>query len=175
MVLRRLQRIEKWLGGGSVRCKHLVLCLINVYIVLSLAWLVFYFTIVKCGIGSSLSQVSLAKLLDDAKLYAKMLDTLLLLMKNSGVILSGITLIFLLFLSLFSHVFKSNFLSYFSMIMLIGNYIYIVVRDTTYGFYNTTYYEVMGFKIPELDVMVMIVMAPLFLLYLLNVILRRVE
>lgn len=175
MVPRRLQRIEKWLGGGSVRCKHLVLCLINVYIVLSLVWLVFYFTIVKCGIGSSVSQVSLAKLLDDAKLYAKMLDTLLLLMKNSGVILSGITLIFLLFLSLFSHVFKSNFLSYFSMIMLIGNYIYIVVRDITYGFYNTTYYEVMGFKIPELDVMVMVVMAPLFLLYLLNVILRRVE
>lgn len=156
-----------------MRCKHLVLCLINVYIVLALAWLVFYLTIVKCGIGSSLSQVSLTKLLDDAKLYAKMLDTLLLLMKNSGVILSGITLVFLLFLSLFSHVFKNNFLSYFSMAMLIGNYVYVVVRDTTYGFYNTTYYEVMGFKIPELDVMMMVVLAPLFLLYLLNVILRK--
>lgn len=156
-----------------MRCKHLVLCLINVYITALLCTMALYFLVIKCGIGRSFSTASITKLFSNAKLYARMLDTILLLMKNSGVILCGISLVFLLILSLLSHTFRSNFLSYFSIIVILANYAYIIVRDTTYGFYNTKYCEIAGFKIPELDVLVLIALAPLLLLYVLNVIFRR--
>lgn len=156
-----------------MKFKHLFITIINVYITVILCLMCFYFAVIKCGIGHSLSTVSIAKLFSNAKLYAKMLDVILLLMKNSGVILCGISLVFLLILSLFSHAFKSNFLSYFSIIVILANYIYIIVRDTTYGFYNTKCIELIGMKIPELDVVIAVALAPLLILYVINVIVRR--
>lgn len=156
-----------------MKFKHLFLTIINVYITVILCLMCFYFAVIKCGIGHSFSTVSIAKLFSNAKLYAKMLDVILLLMKNSGVILCGISLVFLLILSLFSHAFKSNFLSYFSIIVILANYIYIIVRDTTYGFYNTKCIELIGMKITELDVVIAVALAPLLILYVINVIVRR--
>lgn len=156
-----------------MKFKHLFLTVINVYVACTLCTMAFYFLVIKCGIGTSFSTVSITKLFSNAKLYARMLDTILLLMKNSGVILCGISLVFLLILSILSHAFKSNFLSYFSIVVILANYVYIVVRDTSYNFYNTKYIELIGLKIPELDVPVAIVLAPLLILYVINVIVRR--
>ena len=138
-----------------MKFKHLFLTIINVYITVILCLMCFYFAVIKCGIGHSFSTVSIAKLFSNAKLYAKMLDVILLL------------------ISLFSHAFKSNFLSYFSIIVILANYIYIIVRDTTYGFYNTKCIELIGMKIPELDVVIAVALAPLLILYVINVIVRR--
>lgn len=156
-----------------MKFKHLFLTIINVYITVILCLMCFYFVVIKCGIGRSFSTVSIAKLFSNAKLYAKMLDIVILLMKNSGVILCGISLVFLLILSLFSHVFKSNFLSYFSIIVILANYVYVIARDTTYGFYNIKCIELLGMKIPELDVAVVVALVPLLILYVINVIVRR--
>lgn len=156
-----------------MKFKHLFLTIINVYITVILCTMAFYFLVIKCGIGHSFSTVSITKLLSNAKLYVKMLDTIILLMKNSGVILCGISLVFLLILSLFNHAFKSNFLSYFSIAVILANYVYIVARDTSYNFYNTKCIVLLGLKIPELDVTVMVTLAPLLILYVINVIVRR--
>lgn len=125
-----------------------------------------------CGV-KSFNPVYLQNMLNDAKSYAEFLNGILLLMKNSGVILCGISFVFLLIISLFSHGFKSNVLSYFSLLVILWNYLYIFLIDSNYGFYDTTYFSLFGNNIPELDVMALIVLTPLTILYILNVILRR--
>lgn len=94
-------------------------------------------------------------------------------MKNSGLILWGISMVFIFVLSILGHAFKSNVISYFSLFVVLGDYLYIFLADSGYGFYDTVYLSVFGFSIPELDAIAVVALAPLFVLLLLNSILRR--
>lgn len=109
----------------------------------------------------------------DAGIYTAILNVMITLLKNSGVLLCMISLLFLLLLSLFGHFIDNNFISYFSIIVIVLNVLYILYRDSAYNFVNTNSVNFLWFKVPELDMFALCAMIPLLCLYIVNVCKRR--
>lgn len=164
--------------GKRVRKKpeyaHCFLIIINVYLLLCLLLFGYFILNVYCSSGITVGSLfNLSALLNDAEVYAALLDVIIILMKNPGTVLGLAIMFVMLLMSLLNHAFYSNLLSLVSLIMVIATMLFIVIRDSSYEFWDTDYGSFFGMHLPELDIITFVILIPLLLLLLVNYMKRR--
>lgn len=153
---------------------HCFLVIINFYLVMCLLLFSYFVVNIYCSTGITFTTIfHLSDVLKDSEIYASLLDVIVILMKNPGTVLGFAIMFILLILSLLNHAFNSNVISLLSMIMIGVNVVFIFVMDTSYKFWDEDYGSFFGMNLPELDVIMVIILIPLFILFLVNFVKRR--